>query len=127
MLVNNEESKEELGKQNKNTKIVRISGLPKGVTEMKNIIYRVKEKRYTGRKMINGHRLTVYAKTQADCVTKLKQKINSLKKQAVQKTETKQLLLKNLFMQWFETEKAPFLSKGAKEDILQVYKHLQPF
>lgn len=94
---------------------------------MKNIIYRVKENRYIGRKMINGHRINVYAKTQAECITKLKNKINNLKKQVVLKTESKQFLFKNLFMQWYELEKAPFLSKGAKEDILQVFKHLQPF
>ncbi|HIV01032.1 MAG TPA: hypothetical protein IAA62_00540 [Candidatus Caccopulliclostridium gallistercoris] len=45
---------------------------------MKNIQYRIIDKRYIGRKQINGKILTVYAKTQKDCLEKLKE---ALKKQ----------------------------------------------
>lgn len=99
---------------------------PKGDIELKNIQYRITDKRYIGRKQINGKILTVYAKTQKDCLEKLKEAI----KEATSfnhKQEKAKNIFKELYMTWYKQEKEPFITEGTKNDILLAYKKLEHF
>ena len=111
-----------LSSQETKPKIVN-SIKPKGDIELKNIQYRIVDKRYIGRKQIKNKIITVYAKTQKECAEKLKARINQLVSVSVKKDSNK-YLLKDMFMQWFNQEKEPFLSSSAKKDILGAYKDL---
>lgn len=99
---------------------------PKGDIELKNIQYRITDRRYIGRKQIKGHLITVYGKTQKECAEKLKAKINEVVKIDTRKHESKQYLFKDLFMQWYKQEKEPFITLGTQKDILLVYKQIEP-
>ena len=93
---------------------------------MKNIQYRLNDKRYIGRKQIQGKILTVYAKTQKDCLDKLKEAI----KQATSftpKQEKNKNLFKDLYMTWYKQEKEPFITSGTKRDIILAFNKLECF
>ena len=113
-----------LSSQETKPKIVN-SIKPKGDIELKNIQYRIADKRYIGRKQIKNKIITVYAKTQKECAEKLKARINQLVSVSVKKDSNK-YLLKDMFMQWFNQEKKPFLAQGTQDDILNVFKKIEP-
>lgn len=121
-MINNTPNKEEKNSKNK----IRYSAKPKGDAELKNILYRTIDKRYIGRKMINGQIITVYAKTQKECADKLKKKIKEYYNHPTTNQPNNKYLLKDMFLKWYQQEKEPFLSKGSKEDILNVYRILKP-
>ncbi len=126
----NEENKPFVVYQNEREKEVKkkVNSIkPKGDIELKNIQYRITDNRYIGRKQIKGRVLTVYANTQKECLEKLKQKIKDVVSLKESKTDKNKYLLKDLFMTWFKQEKEPFITEGTKNDILLVYKQLQPF
>ncbi len=89
---------------------------------MKNIQYRISDNRYIGRKQINNKIITVYAKTQKECLTKLKQKINESQTTSV--TIKNKHLVKDLFIKWFQQEKEPFVSRGTQKDIMLVFSKI---
>lgn len=111
--------------QQKTVKMIN-SIKPKGDIELKNIQYRIHDKRYIGRKMIHGHNIVVYAKTQKECAQKLQERIKKIFIPNYSKADSTKYLLKEMFMQWFNQEKAPFLTEGAKKDLLSVFRHLAP-
>ncbi len=93
---------------------------------MKNIQYRIIDKRYIGRKQINGKIITVYAKTQKECLDKLKESI----RQATSfnpKQEKNKYLFKDLYMSWYKQEKEPFITSGTKRDIILAFNKLDCF
>ena len=113
-----------LSSQETKPKIVN-SIKPKGDIELKNIHYRLSDKRYVGRKQIKKRTITVYAKTQKECAEKLKQEISKLLNFGnIETKNNRNFLLKDMFMKWFHQEKEPFLSISAQKDILAVYKDL---
>lgn len=93
---------------------------------MKNIQYRIIDKRYIGRKQINGKILTVYAKTQKDCLEKLKEAIKEATSFNTKQEKAKNIF-KDLYMTWYKQEKEPFITEGTKNDILLAYKKLERF
>jgi len=68
-------------KSQKTVKVKISTPKPKGDVEMKNITWRPKEKRYIGRKQINGITYTAYAKTQLACLKKLNKMIKQVKEE----------------------------------------------
>ena len=123
LVVDN--TKEEQSK-NKTKKINSIAR-PKGEIELKNINYRISDGRYVGRKQINNIIITVYAKTQKECADKLKARLDEIYNLGTKKTIKNKYLYKNLFMQWFETEKKPFITKTAQSDIMLAFRNTAPF
>lgn len=119
-VINSYSQKNEIKKVNSISK-------PKGDIELKNIQYRITDKRYIGRKQINGQIITVYAKTQKECADKLKQKLKEINSLNFTKAISRKYIFKDLYMQWYNQEKAPFISKGAKSDILLVFNKLEKF
>lgn len=99
---------------------------PKGDIELKNIIYRFDEKRYMGRKMIKGHRLVVYGKTQKECAENLKNKIAEVMQISIKKPDKEKYIFKNLWQKWFEEEKVPFIKEKSQKDIILAFKMLKP-
>lgn len=93
---------------------------------MKHIQYRLTDGRYIGRKQINGQIITVYGKTQKECLEKLKERIKEATTPNPTKTEAAKYLLKDMFMQWYKQEKEPFITIGTQEDIMLVYRTLAP-
>ena len=89
---------------------------------MKNIQYRISDKRYIGRKQIAGKIITVYAKTQKDCAEKLKEVILKFLSSGTTKTKSKSITFINYWSKWFEENKKPFVTKDTAEQIERV-KH----
>ena len=108
-------------------KVNSLNPKPKGDIELKNIHYRFSDKRYVGKKQIKNRIIYVYAKTQKECADKLKQRINDFLFLGDKKTTSNKYLLKDLFMQWYRTEKEPFISEGTKRDILATYNEVACF
>ena len=99
---------------------------PKGDIELKNIQYRLYDKRYIGRKQIKGRTITVYAKTQKECLNKLKTEISKVLTFSHSNNANK-FLFKDMFLSWFENERKPFVTKSTQDDILLTFKKLEPF
>lgn len=93
---------------------------------MKNIQFRTIDKRYIGRKQINHQTITVYAKTQKECLAKLKAKIEQYTKPKIINNSPK-YLFGELYMKWYKQEKEPFITQGTKKDILLVYNQIEIF
>lgn len=112
-------------KQKSQLKKVSISK-PKGDVEMKNITYRAREKRYIGRKQIFGNIITVYAKTQKDCLMKLNEKIREKKEEFTTKKEICQYTVKRYWEKWYVENKEPFIAESTKEDFIYIKKKIEP-
>ena len=98
LFCDNTNVKEE--SQKINTKKVN-SIKPKGDIELKNIQYRIFDKRYIGRKQINNKTITVYAKTQKDCLKKLNEAIKNFNNPN-KITKTKGVLFIDYWNKWYE-------------------------
>lgn len=100
---------------------------PKGDIEMKNITYRANEKRYIGRKQIHGEILTVYAKTQKECMSKLNEKIKKVKSELKKKTQkSSQFTVLEYWEKWYKENKEPFIADSTKKDFGYVKNKLAP-
>lgn len=111
-------------KESKKVNSIKIK--PKGdEIELKNIQYRISDKRYIGRKQIHNLKIVVYGKTQKECSDKLKAKIKQIFS-ANASTKKNKNIFKDLYTQWYNQEKEPFISNGTKNDILLVFDQLKP-
>jgi len=122
LLEQNNNVKKSVSKKSK------IKPKRKGDLDLKNITYRLIDNRYIGRKQINGKKYIVYAKTQKECYEKLKKAIqeNDGIITSSSMTNKNKITLIEYFNKWYENDKEPFLSEGAKKDILSVKKKLEP-
>ena len=93
---------------------------------MKNIVWRSKEKRYIGRKQINNQIITVYAKTQKDCINKLNIKIKEIKAKYKNKIPSKNNTFLNCWNKWYEQNKEPFIAETTKDDFKIIKNKLTP-
>lgn len=113
-----------------NTKEVTVkkfnSVRPKGDIELKNITYRPKEKRYIGRKQIFNQRITVYAKTQAECLNKLNAEIRKIKSDFQIGNFKTKLSVLDYWNKWYAENKEPFLADKTKEDYQIVKRKFSP-
>lgn len=86
---------------------------------MKNINYRLYDKRYIGRKTINKETITVYGKTQEECFKKLKQRLKEIKQE-----NNLVVFPSNTFValwdKWVEQTKKPVLQQASLQDIDRV-------
>lgn len=91
---------------------------------MKNIQYRISDKRYIGRKQINNNLITVYAKTQKECLNKLNLAIKNFNsnKNAI---KTKSTLFIDFWNKWFNENKKPFVTKETAKDIERIKNKLE--
>ena len=121
---------EELQKQNlKLQRFEKVSiSKPKGDIEMKNITYRASEKRYIGRKQLHGKIVTVYAKTQAECLKKLNQQIRELKNewQIKQKFKQKAITFKEYWEKWYKENKENYIADGTKQEYEIAKRKFEP-
>lgn len=92
---------------------------------MKNIQYRFSDKRYIGRKMINGKTYCVYAKTQKECAEKLKQLLYKVTNGINIKERKKSLTFITYWNKWYEENKKPFVTKDTAEQIERVKKRVE--
>ena len=92
---------------------------------MKNIQYRISDKRYIGRKQINNKTITVYAKTQKDCFKKLNEAIKNFNNPN-KITKTKGVLFIDYWNKWYEENKKPFITKETAKDIERIKLKLEP-
>lgn len=116
MIDNTKENQNDIKKPNSISKIK-----PKGDIELKNINYRFSDKRYVGRKMINGKNYVVYAKTQKDCATKLKEVIKNAYLGIEPKTKkSKSITFIEYWKKWYNENKKPFVTKQTADDIERV-------
>lgn len=113
--------------QNFSKKKISISK-PKGDIEMKNIIWRPKEKRYIGRKQIDKKVITVYAKTQKECYNKLNLKIKEakLKLNDIVNTNANTNTFINCWDKWYKQNKEPFIAESTKDDFKIIKNKLKP-
>ena len=91
---------------------------------MKNIQYRYTDRRYVGRKMINGKTYLVYAKTQKECAQKLKDLLFKVANGINPKSKTSQVLFINYWNKWYEENKKPFVSKDTQAEIERIKNKL---
>ena len=92
---------------------------------MKNITYRPKEKRYIGRKQINGQIILVYAKTQKECYSKLNNLIKITKnKLTIEKISS--FTVEEYWDKWYKENKEPFIATTTKEDFMIIKRKLSP-
>lgn len=119
LLDNNKTVKKSVSNKSK------IKPNKKGDLDLKNITYRLSDNRYIGRKQINGKIITVYGKTQKECYNNLKNAIKNVNR-ITKTTKDGKITLLQYFNKWYENDKAPFISKGAQNDILLVKKKLEP-
>lgn len=94
---------------------------------MKYISYRLSDNRYIGRKTINKKQISVYGKTQKECLNKLKQAIDKFYQPTLlieQKSKSKTLI--DYFNEWYIQNKEPFISEGTKKDIMLVKSKIEP-
>lgn len=99
---------------------------PKGDVDMKNISYRPKEKRYIGRKQILNKVITVYGKTQIECLTKLNKKIREFKSDVQLHSFTSGFTVLQFWEKWYKENKYPFLSDRSREDYEIVKRKIAP-
>lgn len=110
-------------------KIIRtkISIKPKGDIEMKNIIYRPLEKRYIGRKQINKKLITVYGKTQKECLNKLNQEIKLVKNNLIEcNYKHNQFNVITYWDKWYNENKRPFIADTTREEFNILRKKITP-
>ena len=127
----NHSQKQEVKQLNQKVKSKNVkSAKPKkrGDADMKNITYRVSDNRYIGRKNIDKNHIEVYATTQKECYIKLKQAINDFNNNK----ETKKIIKKDttliqFFDKWYKNDKEPYISTGAKKDLLLVKINLNHY
>ena len=93
--------------------------------KVKNIILR-NDGLYMGRKQINGKRVSVYARTYAECLKKLKQTRQILKKIS-QKHEDKDYMLYEWLAEWYETYKMRFVSLDTSNKINRVIREIKNY
>ena len=93
--------------------------------KVKNIILR-NDGLYMGRKQINGKRVSVYARTYAECLKKLKQTRHILKKLS-QKHEEKEYMLYDWLKEWYETYKMRFVSLDTSNKINRVIREIKNY
>lgn len=94
---------------------------------MKNITWRPKEKRYIGRKQVNGMTYTVYAKTQLACMKKL----NTLIKQVKEENNTivKQkhsFTFEEYWNKWYKENKYPFIADSTRDEFEILKRKCKP-
>ncbi len=95
---------------------------------MKNIYYVPTEKRYVGIKQINKVRISVHARTQLECHKLLREAIQDFKNKNYNfETKNKAITFENYFLKWFEQDKKPFIVKKTQDDIMRVFKIMEPF
>lgn len=99
---------------------------PKGDIEMKNITYRPKEKRYIGRKQLLGHTITVYAKTQKECSSKLNAMIRIAKQELIKQPQPTGLSFVEYWDRWYQQNKAPFIADTTRADFEILKRKLEP-
>lgn len=97
----------------------RISAKQKGDVEMKNIYYRPYEKRYMGVKQLKNQKIIVYAKTQLECLSKLKEKVNQFYSKKTVPVK-KQLTFLERWNKWFDETKRPFLTWHTIQEIERI-------
>lgn len=93
---------------------------------MKNIQYRISDGRYIGRKQIKNHIITVYAQTQKECAEKLKQRIDEILTKKIQ-ANVKKNTFSEIWDNWYENNKKPFITKETQAEIERIKKKLQDF
>lgn len=86
---------------------------------MKNINYRLYDKRYIGRKTINKETITVYGKTQEECLKKLKQRLKEVKQENNLVVFPSNNFI-TLWNKWVEQTKKPVLQQASLQDIDRV-------
>lgn len=99
---------------------------PKGDIDMKNIVWRPKEKRYIGRKQVDKNIIVVYGKTQKECLEKLNKKIKELKSDYSNAVKTKTNSFINCWNKWYQQNKEPFIADSTKDDFKIITKKLKP-
>lgn len=99
---------------------------PKGDVDMKNISYRPREKRYIGRKQILNKLITVYGKTQIECLMKLNKKIKEFKSDFQLHSFTSGFTVLQFWEKWYKENKYPFLSDRSREDYEIVKRKIAP-
>ncbi len=99
---------------------------PKGDIEMRNITYRPKEKRYIGRKQILNKIITVYAKTQAECLQKLNAEVRKIKFNFQQNSNQSKFTVIQYWDKWYRENKEPFIAESTKEDYEIVRRKITP-
>ena len=87
---------------------------------MKNIQYRISDKRYIGRKQVNGKIITVYAKTQKACADKLKETVLKFLNGKDIITKSKSIIFIDYWNKWFQENKKPFVIKDTADQIERV-------
>lgn len=93
---------------------------------MKNISYRPREKRYIGRKQILNKKITVYAKTQVECLMKLNKKIKEVKADFQLHSFTSKITVLQFWEKWYKENKYPFLSDTSRDDYEIVKRKIEP-
>lgn len=115
---------EESQKNKKSKKVNSIK--PKGDIELKNIQYRIVDKRYIGRKQIKKQIITVYGKTQKETYQKLQAEINKVMSNLSIPRATQSKLFINVWNVWYEENKKPFITKETQNEIERIKMKLHP-
>ena len=118
----------DVAKPKKKKEISKVSiSKPKGDIEMKYVTYRPFEKRYIGRKQINKKVITVYAKTQRECLNKLNLEIKKIKSDfELFSSQKAQLNFITYWNKWYEQNKKPFIADTTKNDFNIIKRKLEP-
>ena len=98
----------------------RISAKRKGDADMKNIYYHHDENRYMGRKQIKKHIITVYGRTQKECLKKLNEKVKEFYSNKIALQIKSQPTFLERWNKWFDETKRPYLSKESTRDIERI-------
>ena len=119
-IDNQEESQEK-------SKVKKVNSIkPKGDIELKNIQYRIVDKRYIGRKQIKKQIITVYGKTQKETYQKLQAEIaKALSNISVPKLKNSKRFI-DVWNTWYEENKKPFITKETQDEIERIKNKLQP-
>lgn len=107
-------------------KINSIKPQQKGDIELKNITYRPAEHRYIGRKQIFNQIITVYGKTQKECLNKLNNKIKETKQHLQKTTYKNAYTVLQYWQKWYSENKEPYLADKTKEDYEIVKRKFTP-
>lgn len=92
---------------------------------MKYVEYRPTDNRYQARKMINGIKIQVYGRTQRECYNKFVEKMKQIKIQNDVFLKEKNTL-EIWWQTWYKEEKEPYIKDRTKQDLLMVYKKINP-
>lgn len=112
-------------KKNDIKKINSIKTKQKGDIELKNIYYRIYDKRYIGIKQIHKQKIIVYAKTQKACYEKLKNEVNKVKSIFTKVNTKTKLKFITYWQKWYEQNKKPFITKATAQDIERISQELK--